>query len=135
MLTAERVVESTFTPKLIIMKNIRYFFLAAMVLLATSTLFADNESAETSGATTVSLSGTVIDKLTNETLPGVTIQVGDSETKIYSNPDGTFSLDGLHPGEHEVKISCISYKDEVVSIDVQHSVQNTLSVQLESVEP
>lgn len=117
------------------MKNFSYFLSVVMVLLATRVIFADNESSEVTGPSTVSVSGTVIDKLTNETLPGVTIQLLDSDTKIYSNPDGTFSLDGLHPGEYEVQVSCISYKEKVVSIDVQRSGQNTLSVQLESVEP
>ncbi|MBE0646527.1 MAG: carboxypeptidase-like regulatory domain-containing protein [Bacteroidales bacterium] len=117
------------------MKNIRYFLLATLVFVATATLFAENESSKASGPTTLSVLGTVIDKITNETLPGVTIQMTDTDTKIYSNPDGTFSLDGLQPGQYEVKVSCISYKDKVVSLDVQRSVQNTLSVQLESVEP
>ena len=98
-------------------------------------MFADNDSSKETGPAKVSVSGTVIDKLTNETLTGVTIQMVDSETKVYSNPDGTFSLNGLLPGKYEVKISCISYKDKVVALDVQTSDQNTLSVQLESVEP
>jgi hypothetical protein len=61
--------------------------------------------------------------------------MADTDTKIYSNPDGTFSLNGLQPGEYEVRLSCISYKDKIVSLDVKSSTQNTLSVQLESVEP
>lgn len=117
------------------MKNIRYILLTFIVLLANITIFADNDRAGANGPSTVSVSGTVVDKLTNETLPGVTIQMVDSESKIYSNPDGSFSLNGLKPGEYEVKISCISYKDKVVSIDVYSTGQNTLSVQLESVEP
>lgn len=117
------------------MKNFRYVLSVVMVFLATGVILADNESSESNGPATVSVSGTVIDKLTHETLTGVTIQMVDSDTKIYSNPDGTFSLDGLQPGQYELKVSCISYKDKVVSLDVQRSVQNTLSVQLETVEP
>jgi hypothetical protein len=117
------------------MKNFRYVLSVVMVFLATGVIFADNETSESNGPSSVSVSGTVIDKLTNETLTGVTIQMADSDSKVYSDPDGTFILDGLQPGEYEVKISCISYKDKVVSLDVKRSGQNTLSVQLETVEP
>jgi len=106
-----------------------------LVLLTTTALFADNDSPRNNAPSTMSLSGTILDKATNETLPGVTIQLVDSDSKVYSDPDGTFSLTGLQPGEYEVKISCISYKDKVISVEVKSASQNTVSVQLESVEP
>lgn len=117
------------------MKNIRNFLVVTLVLLTATALFADNDSSRNNAPSTVSLSGTILDKATNETLPGVTIQLVDSDSKVYSDPDGAFSLTGLEPGEYKMKISCISYKERVISVDVTKSGQNTVSVQLESVEP
>lgn len=117
------------------MKNIRLVLLAVILLMVNTVTFGENDPSGADSPSAVSVTGTVVDKHTNETLPGVTIQLVDSESKIYTNPDGTFSLNGLQPGEYEVRLSCISYKDTVVTLDVKRSTQNTLSVQLESVEP
>lgn len=117
------------------MKTIRYLLLSVLVSLASITLFAVNGTEGTNGTVTVSLTGTILDKVTKEALPGVAIQVVNSDVKIYSDPDGTFSLNGLKPGAFKLKVTCISYKEKVISVDVDSSGKNTLSVQLESVEP
>ena len=117
---------SNFTAKINPMKSIKYFFLVTLISLMIPSLFADNESSDSNGPATISISGTIIDKLTHETLPGVSIQLEDSEVKIYSDPDGSFSLKGLQPGSYKVKISCISYKDKEISVNATSLSEKTL---------
>jgi len=117
------------------MKRIQSFLFIIMILFTSVTVLADHESTGKSTSSSVSVSGTVIDKLTNESLPGVTILVSDSETKIYSDPDGNFTLSGLTPGSYTLKVSCLSYKSQDITVEVSEEKTDELKVQLESVEP
>lgn len=55
------------------------------------------------------LTGIVIDKVTGEPLPGVTIFIEGSALAAYSGADGTYRLTGIPEGKHNIVISLISF--------------------------
>ena len=99
-------------------------------------LFASKKEPKTSGpATQSSISGVVLDKDSNEKLTGVTIQLTNSNEKIYSNSKGEFTLEGIAPGTYKVKVNCISYKDKEVTIKVSKSQNEKVSILLNPITP
>jgi hypothetical protein len=64
--------------------------------------------------------GVVLDKQTNESLAGVAISVGNQ--KVYSDLDGQFMLNYTDKGKYELKISMISYEDQVLIVDMKSDV-------------
>lgn len=73
----------------------------------------DNKSTATP-AKAVTLTGTVIDMNTGEALTGVEISVEGTDTKVYSDFDGNFSITNVKPGEYNLVASFISYKKSLV---------------------
>jgi hypothetical protein len=73
------------------------------------------------------LKGIVSDKLTKETLAGAIITVNGQ--KVYTDLDGNFTLSTLFGEKCQLKISLISYKDQVLEINTNST--NTLKVDLE----
>ena len=61
------------------------------------------------------LKGFVLDKKTNESLAGATITANGQ--KVYTDLDGNFTLTNLCAGKCTVKISMISYEDQVIEVD------------------
>jgi hypothetical protein len=73
------------------------------------------------------LKGIVADKVTQETLAGAIILANGQ--KVYTDLDGNFRLSNLCAGKCQLKISLISYKDQIVEIDT-NKVQS-LQIKLE----
>jgi hypothetical protein len=86
-------------------------------------------------ATTFNIKGIVSDQLTREKLAGVTIQIGSDQEKIYSNPDGSFIIPNLKPGNNSITVKCISYKDKELTLDDKTLKKGKLTVILEPVSP
>jgi hypothetical protein len=82
-----------------------------------------------------SISGVVIDKSSNEKLAGVTIHLDATDQKIYSNAKGEFNLEGIEPGTYKVKINCISYKEQEVSVKITKAQNEKLKILLNPVMP
>ncbi len=101
--------------------------LATSVLLSISVLAnagtdTHSESKETTTETvvkTVQLTGTVMDSKNSEMLVGAAISIDGK--KYYSDLDGNFSVSGVKPGKHQIKIELISYQTAVVEVD---AIQN-----------
>ena len=82
---------------------------------------------ETQVQTSSVLHGMVFDKLTNETLAGAVITANNQ--KVYTDLDGNFSISNLCDGKCQLKISLISYKDQIIEIDLQNS--QTVQIKLQ----
>ena len=67
-------------------------------------------TAQIAFAQNTNISGTVIDKLTNETLPGVSIAVKGKAIGTSTTTDGTFSLSTSESTPFTLVISYIGYK-------------------------
>lgn len=62
-----------------------------------------------------SISGKIVDKLTNEKLVCATVQVEGTEIKTSTDIEGRFEIKGLDPGSYSLKVTYISYKETTVS--------------------
>ncbi|PIB28163.1 TonB-dependent receptor [Maribacter sp. 4G9] len=58
---------------------------------------------------TISICGMVLDNFENNTIPGATVRVLDSETAMVTNMDGTFTLDEV-PRRAVIQISHLGFK-------------------------
>ncbi len=70
---------------------------------------SDNENKV--AVTTTSISGTIIDELSGETLVGVEVQLKGTETKVYTDFDGNFKFSDIPVGKCELTAKLISYRE------------------------
>jgi hypothetical protein len=108
-------------------------FLSLIVVCLTMVSFAKNDEnkneVENSAAntTTIQLSGVVTDKITNEALVGVEVEIEGTNQKVYTDFDGKFTFNNLKPGEYNLVASYISYQKNMVEhIDVNKNNQVTI---------
>ena len=121
----------------------RYFSLIitfAIVMLVAVLAVAGNKkeskaNPDALSTTAFNVKGVVSDQLTREKLAGVTIQIGSDQEKIYSNPDGSFIIPNLKPGNNSITVKCISYKDKELTLDDKTLKKGKLTVILEPVLP
>lgn len=58
------------------------------------------------------ISGTVVDKKSNETLIGAVVSVEGSNAKAVTDTDGNFELNGLKNGKYTLNINYVGYKPQ-----------------------
>ena len=75
-------------------------------------------------AQSVTISGTVTDKQTNETLPGVSINVKGKSIGTSSNVDGKFTLSTSENTPFTVVVSYLGYK--TIEQEVKASASNVV---------
>jgi uncharacterized membrane protein len=109
--------------------------IALIGILSTNCMATKKGTKLTGPATQSSLSGIILDKNSNEKLAGVTVQLTSTDQKIYSDSKGEFNLESLTPGTYKVKINCISYKEQEVSITISKSRNEKLKILLNPIEP
>jgi len=81
---------------------------------------------------TYSIEGTVIDLETEETLAGVTVKIEDSNIEVKTDLDGNFTIDGLMPGDYNLEVSYISYKETKVMQAVSCDSKRHMNLSLKS---
>ena len=64
------------------------------------------------GAFAQQISGTVVDKKSNETLIGAVVAVEGSNAKAVTDADGNFELNGLKNGKYTLNINYVGYKPQ-----------------------
>lgn len=64
------------------------------------------------------LSGKITDKLTGETLPGVSIYIPDLKSGAISDAEGNYKIENLPPSKVLVQLSLIGYKLIAATIDL-----------------
>jgi Outer membrane protein beta-barrel family/CarboxypepD_reg-like domain/TonB-dependent Receptor Plug Domain len=75
------------------------------------------------------ITGTIVDEVSNEPLPGARIAVVGKHTGAISGFDGSYKLK-LDPGNYSLKITYVGYLDSVMTITVTDGSQ-TLDIALE----
>lgn len=104
--------------------------LTAILLVFTLAVFVYNSFASTTGdkvPNSVTLSGKVIDKSTQETLTGALVRIEGTDLEAYTDFDGNFTITGILPDTYKVKCSMISYRDREEEIKID---QNSGEVQI-----
>lgn len=81
-----------------------------------------------SQAAAQTISGTVTDARTKETLPGVSI-LADDTIAGSSDANGNYTM-GLAPGKHSILFSFVGYSTETKTVEIQENTDTQLHVQL-----
>jgi hypothetical protein len=82
---------------------------------------------------TCSISGTVIDLNSGETLAGVAVFIDGTDKKVYTDLDGNFTLLDVQPGSHDLVFSMISYKNSLVeNMEIQAGKEEILEIKLDN---
>ncbi len=81
-----------------------------------------------------SLSGVVVNQVTQSPIPGVSISVVGTKLGAISNKDGKFTIKGISPGIISVKISSIGYEGRIISdIPINSAKAYQLNIELREV--
>ena len=94
------------------------------VLIFAVTLFAANEKVPVVAATTTTITGHVVDKITGEALAGVKISLNESEIIVYSDLDGNFEINNVKVGNNSIKTRLISYDPSIIDVSCTTDANN-----------
>jgi len=110
-------------------------FVIIALLTAVTYLYADNDGATPKGessAAKTSISGKIFDKITGESLVGVTVNIEGTDKVSYTDLDGNFEIQGVSPGNYNLQVSYISYKESSKAVEIKCNRSNKVKVELES---
>ncbi len=96
--------------------------LAILIFAGLTTITAENKESnkEAAKATTTSISGTITDAATGESLVGVKVVLEELNTVVYTDFDGKFEFDGVNNGVYTLSADYVSYAtNETVSVDTK----------------
>lgn len=113
------------------MKNIfRLSLLVAFIgILSAAVIATEKGKPEVATAT---MQGVITDTDTQETLAGVTVKVEGTDIEVKTDLDGKFAIDGLIPGDYNLEVSYISYKETKVLQSVSCDSKSQLNLGLKS---
>ncbi|HBX51132.1 MAG: hypothetical protein A2275_05310 [Bacteroidetes bacterium RIFOXYA12_FULL_35_11] len=102
----------------------------SLVFLSFNLFATDNDKIKAVKQTT--MHGTITDKSTGETLAGVAVSIPGLNKTVYTDFYGNFKVEGIVPGNYQVKVSYISYKEDIISdVKIDGNNGNNVSVQME----
>lgn len=78
------------------------------------------------------VTGTVTDAESGETLPGVNIQLAEIQRGAATSVDGVYRLEGIEPGEYTLRATFVGYQSSERQVTVRAGETTTVNVQLES---
>lgn len=109
----------------LVKKQVYLSFLFLLFLIPTVTL----------GQKTGSITGTVIDKATGETLPGASISIEGTTTGTMTDIEGRFKLANLAAGSYKIVCSMVSFSKKILSgVEVKDGAATNLTISLETVQ-
>lgn len=77
------------------------------------------------------LAGNVIDQVTGEALAGVQVKVVGSDKSFYTDFDGNFEINGLIPGDYELRLSLVSYETNLLKkVEVLSQEKSAVKVEM-----
>ncbi len=115
------------------MKRFISILVVGIVLMVSNNLFATGDNTATSN-TKSNISGKVIDNKTGESLVGVAISVEGTDIKTYSDLDGNFEISSLTPGNYNLILSLISYKNSLVeNLKISANEKEVVDIKLDAI--
>lgn len=124
-----------FCDKINRMKNIRFVPAILIMLILSVPGYAAKKSSNKGTSAPVAVKGIIYDQETKETLTGVAVQLNVLDKKVYSEPDGSFTITLPESGTYKLKLHCISYKDKQVTIEAKDVKRGIVTFALEPVNP
>jgi hypothetical protein len=119
------------------MKKILFSLIALTFTFSNFALAGEEENkkdSEKSFHSTI-LSGKILDKDTNEELVCAYITIEGTDIKTATDIDGSFTIKGLEPGEYDLRVSYISYKDKIIEdVKLSSGKESNLSIKLNQVD-
>jgi hypothetical protein len=109
-------------------------FLSLLLIALIGFSFAGNDKTKetpTAAPATITVTGNVVDMVTGEALTGVEILVEGTNTKVYSDFDGNFTISNVKPGEYNIVASFISYKKSLVE-DFKADGSKSIDIKLQT---
>lgn len=76
------------------------------------------------------ISGTVVDSTTSNTIPGVNVLVTETGTGTATNQNGEFTISGVPAGSQTVEFSFVGYRTKQVPVEVTANETTNIRVQL-----
>ncbi|MCD6566983.1 MAG: carboxypeptidase-like regulatory domain-containing protein [Bacteroidales bacterium] len=107
------------------------FILVAVTLSAMTT--TGKSKTNKSAAKTTSITGSVVDEITGETLAGVSVFLEGVDLSVYTGFDGNFEFTDLIPREYTIKTSLISYNECTSKVHAELKKKNKVDIRLKSV--
>jgi hypothetical protein len=83
---------------------------------------------------TVSISGTVVDKISQEAIAGALIKLEGTEIEVYTDLDGKFAISDIVPDTYTIKCSMISYNDGKEEIEIEETTKG-FEIELQNCSP
>jgi len=115
------------------MKRIISIAITALVLLVNINVIATGDAPVVANAK-ASITGKVIDNITGESLVGVAVTVEGTDLKAYSDLDGSFTFNGVDPGNYNLVLSLISYKNSLVeNIKINPGEKEVIDIKLNTI--
>jgi len=90
------------------------------------------DASVTSSAQIISVSGSVSDYTSGESLAGVEIKIEGTNLKTYTDFDGNFEFKNLKPGTYNIIASYISYNKSLVENFNADNKNSTVSIKLQA---
>jgi len=116
------------------MKKITLLF-SLMVLFANFIIAENNkDSKETTTSTqSASIKGKIIDKSTGEPLTGALVKIENTNLEVYTDFDGNFSFQNITPGVFNLKVSLVSYKENLLKdINLSSNYASVLEIAIDN---
>jgi len=86
----------------------------------------------TAVAQTGSLTGTVVDDETGETIPGVNVQVVDLQRGAATNAEGVYTIQNVPVGTYTLRATFVGYQAFEAEVTIQEDSRLTRNIRLES---
>jgi hypothetical protein len=114
------------------MKRIISIAIVSLVLISSNNLFATGDAPAAPMSAKATISGKVVDNKTGESLAGVAVSVEGTDLKVYTDMDGTFTINSIDPGNYNLILSLISYKYSLVeNLKVKPSQKEVIDIKLD----
>ena len=100
--------------------------------LSGSLMAGNGDTKEKKATSDISISGTITDRSTGESLAGVSVSLVESDMSVYTDFDGKFKFTGLQQGEYTLKTVFISYQESSFKVQAKPDEQNEVLLKLTS---
>ena len=114
------------------MKKLVVITLMISCFAFSATQAADDAKGKESTTAKISISGTIIDEATGESLAGVSVTLEGTDKTVYTDFDGKFNFPEVVPGEYTLKTTFISYRAASRKVKADADNKEGLDVKLKS---